>query len=42
MPRCEKIGLDDENTDMNVRATLETQDLRKRGTGILAGVPIFS
>jgi hypothetical protein len=27
---------------MNVRATLGTQDLRRRGTGILACVPIFS
>jgi hypothetical protein len=40
--RREKNGLGDENTDMNVRATLQTQDLRKRGTGILACVPIFS
>jgi len=35
------IGLGRQNTDMNVRATLQTQYLRASGTGIPACVPIF-
>jgi uncharacterized protein (DUF362 family) len=39
---CEKIGLGKGYTDMNVCATLHTQDLQASGTGIPACVPVFS